>query len=283
MRCRGAWSTSSSPASRMLRWAYQVEGVAITEAYFGGRTFGRVDVLDDRRTRRVLERRSFPPLDLCARVDPGTTRCPIPNVGRRPCAGGIQGAPVTPDPAIAAAFAPAVNAAVAQKRTPIGMTLTTPVRRAGTGDRHSGTSSPMRSWRRAGRGRLVQQHRWRTPGDLPAGPLTYGAVFETMPFDNRVVAFRLTGAELRKVLTTQAAGRTPLVGLPGLRIRVTCQGARSTLRCCVRMARRQRRRAGARGDDGFSGNRRRRSFRAGHASWWFDDRQRRRRRPGCGR
>ena len=44
-----------------------------------------------------------------------------------------------------------------------------------------------------------------------------------MPFDNRVVAFRLTGAELRKVLATQVRGRSPLVGLAGLRIRVTCQ------------------------------------------------------------
>ena len=29
--------------------------------------------------------------------------------------------------------------------------------------------------------------------DLPAGPLTYGSVFEVMPFDNLLVRLRLTG------------------------------------------------------------------------------------------
>ena len=60
--------------------------------------------------------------------------------------------------------------------------------------------------------------------DLPAGPLTYGAVFEVMPFDNRLVAFHLTGAELRKVLATQVTRVPALVGLSGVHVRVTCEG-----------------------------------------------------------
>ena len=48
--------------------------------------------------------------------------------------------------------------------------------------------------------------------DLPAGPLTYGSVFEVMPFDNRLVVFHLTGAELRTVLATQMTRVPALVG-----------------------------------------------------------------------
>ncbi|MBI5711092.1 MAG: 5'-nucleotidase C-terminal domain-containing protein [Candidatus Eisenbacteria bacterium] len=34
--------------------------------------------------------------------------------------------------------------------------------------------------------------------DLPAGPVTRGAVYEVMPFDNTIVTMKLTGAELRR-------------------------------------------------------------------------------------
>jgi 5'-nucleotidase len=61
--------------------------------------------------------------------------------------------------------------------------------------------------------------------DLPLGPVTYGAVFEAMPFDNRVVAFRLTGATLRKLVAAWAGTPVPAFpGLAGLRARVTCRG-----------------------------------------------------------
>ena len=55
--------------------AHQVEGIAITEAYSGGRAFGRIDLTIDRRTRAVVGRRSFPPRDLCEREDPATKAC----------------------------------------------------------------------------------------------------------------------------------------------------------------------------------------------------------------
>jgi len=59
--------------------------------------------------------------------------------------------------------------------------------------------------------------------DLPAGPLTYGAVFEVMPFDNRLVAFHLTGAELRTVLANQISRNAALLGISGVHARVTCE------------------------------------------------------------
>ena len=109
----------------------------------GGLAFGRVDVIVDRTTRRVLERRSFAPRDLCARVDPGTTRCDAGSSSGVRVPAEYQGAPVRPDPAIANVIAPAVNAALAQKETLLGITLPTPVRRVGTGTRRSGISSLM--------------------------------------------------------------------------------------------------------------------------------------------
>ena len=204
---------------------HQVHGVAITEAYSGGRAFGRVDVVVDRATRRVLERRSVAPRDLCARVDPGTLRCDPdgPDSARVPAE--YEGAPVTPDPAIVKVLAPAVAAAVAQKETLLGITLSGPVRRTGRDDSPLGnlfTDAYLAGV--PGAELSLNNTAGGLRADLPAGPLTYGAVFEAMPFDNRLLAFRLTGADLRKVFTKQVQGRSALIGVAGLRIRVTCRG-----------------------------------------------------------
>ena len=204
--------------------AHEVSGVSIIEAYNGGRSFGRIDLVVDRTTRRVLEKRIFAPRDLCARVDRGTTRCdPEGSSGGRVRAE-YEGLPVTPDPSIARTIAPAVNAALTQKQMLLGVTLATPVRRAGAGD------SPLGNL-------FADAYRAGMPGadvainntsgglraDLPSGPLTYGAVFEVMPFDNRLVAFYLTGAELRTVLTTQISRNAALLGISGVHARVTCE------------------------------------------------------------
>ena len=204
---------------------HQIEGVAISEAYSAGRAFGRVDVIVDRATKRVLERRSFAPRDLCARVDPGTTNCAPDSVGSARVPAEYEGAPVTPDPAIAKVIDPAVEAAVTLKKSLVGIALGTPVRIADTGNSPLGNLFAD-AYLAAVPGADVAIN--NTDGglrtDLPAGPLTYGAVFEVMPFDNRVVALRLTGAELRTVLETQLRAGAPLVGLAGLRARVTCRG-----------------------------------------------------------
>ncbi len=203
---------------------HEVAGIAIIESYMGGRTFGRIDLIVDRATRRVVQHRIFAPRDLCARVDPGTARCDPEGSSSGRVRAEYEGAPVVADQAVAKAIAPAVQAAEAQKKMLLGVTLTTPVRRAGS------TDSPLGNL-------FADAYREGVPGadvsinntsgglraDLPSGPLTYGAVFEVMPFDNRLVAFHLTGAELRTVLATQISRNAALVGLSGVRVRVTCE------------------------------------------------------------
>ena len=204
--------------------AHEVAGIAIIESYMGGRSFGRVDLIVDRAARRVVEHRIFPPRDLCARVDPGTSRCDPEGASTGRIRAEYEGAPIVPDQTIARTIAPAVQGAEAQKKTPLGVTLASPVRRAGS------TDSPLGNL-------FADAYRAGMPGadvsinntsgglraDLPAGPLTYGAVFEVMPFDNRLVAFHLTGAELRTVLANQISRNAALLGISGVHARVTCE------------------------------------------------------------
>jgi 5'-nucleotidase len=203
--------------------AYQVNGIAITEAYSGGRAFGRVDLVIDRASNRVTKRQIFAPRDLCGREDPAAHTCEpgVPPAALAPVV--YEGAPVASDPAIAAVLAPAVDRVRDLKARPIGMVLDEPVRRAGR------VESPL--------GNLVTDAlRASVPGadvainntsgglraDLPPGPLTYGALFEVLPFDNLLVSIRLTGAELRKVFAAALQRTRALPGISGIRVRAAC-------------------------------------------------------------
>ena len=61
---------------------------------------------------------------------------------------------------------------------------------------------------------------------LPAGPLTYGRLYELTPFDNREALLTLTGAELRDVIRRNLQTRgSDLILLSGVRATFTCRAA----------------------------------------------------------
>ena len=51
--------------------------------------------------------------------------------------------------------------------------------------------------------------------NLPAGPVTYGEVFELFPFDNRVVLLSLSGAEVKEVFRSQLQSGNWRAGVAG--------------------------------------------------------------------
>jgi len=210
---------------------HEFGGVSITEAYSAGRAFGRVDLVVERATGKVLNHRVFRPRDLCARVDPGTTECgPEAGSGARVPAE-YEGAPVKPDAEIANILGPAIKAAADQKARPLGVTLPTPVRiNSGAGDSPLGnlfTDAFLAAVQ--GADVAINNTSGGIRASLPAGPLTYGAVFETTPFDNRIVSFMVSGADLRKILGVIIASEIALPGLSGLRARVTCERSAPSL------------------------------------------------------
>jgi len=170
--------------------AHDVGGIAIVEAYSTGRSFSRVDLTVNRSTRTLAGKRIFPTQDLCGREDPATHTCDPSAV--RPAAlvpARYENRLVRPDATAAAAIAPAVRKALAVKNQPVPVSLETPFAR---GDQQSETAIADL----VADGTLAS-----TPGadvalnnggslriDLPAGPLTYGSIYELYPFDNRIIS-----------------------------------------------------------------------------------------------
>jgi 5'-nucleotidase len=57
-----------------------------------------------------------------------------------------------------------------------------------------------------------------------AGPITYGAVFETLPFENKVAVVRVSGRDLKRILRVAESGATGYFPVAGLRLTIsTCQ------------------------------------------------------------
>ena len=129
--------------------AHLVEGIGIIEPMSRGQAFGRVDVTFDRRTRHVTAIQPFAPQSIVA--------------------GEYEGQPVTSDPAITRAMAPALQRVHDLQATPLGVSLESPVPRSGSGRLPAGESvcdgPPRIRWR----GRRGDQQRRPRPADGFAG------------------------------------------------------------------------------------------------------------------
>jgi 5'-nucleotidase len=183
----------------------------------------------NRSTRMLTGKRICPTQDLCGREDPATHTCdPAAPRGAALVPARYENRLVRPDAAVAAAIAPAVRKAVAVKNQPIGVSLETSFTR---GDQQSEAAIADL----VADGTLAS-----TPGadvalsnggslriDLPAGPLTYGSIYELYPFDNRIVTLRLTGDQLTRIIAYNLERKIPpfeLLPIAGFKVDARCDG-----------------------------------------------------------
>ena len=193
--------------------AQLVNGIPIVEAYARGRAFSRIDLRLDGATHRVLERQIFPPHELCPKLTEGGP-CTLTD---------YEGQPTSEDLDVAQAIEPALAKAEHFREAPVGCTVSEAMScehgiESALGNlfadllRESVTGSDVA---------ILNGGSLRA--DLPAGQLSYGQLFEAMPFDNLVAKIRLTGAELRTVLATHLQHDAHgLISLSGLRVRAQC-------------------------------------------------------------
>jgi len=203
--------------------AHEVAGIAIVQAYPLGRAFGRVDVAFDRRSGAVVQRTIFPPHDICG-PEPEASGCGARADAGTPPAATYEGRAVAPDPAIEAAMAPALARVRALQANPLGVVLDAPIPRAGVPDSPLGNLFADAQRERTGADVAINNNvRGGLRADLPAGPLTFGRLYDVFPFDNRLLTLTLTGAELRAVLADEVhRNRRGALGLSGVEARVAC-------------------------------------------------------------
>jgi 2',3'-cyclic-nucleotide 2'-phosphodiesterase (5'-nucleotidase family) len=195
--------------------AHYVDGVPVVEAYSRGKAFGRVDLRLVGSPPRVVEARPFPPEPLCpdsAELAPCETH-------------DYEGQKVVPSQAVADVIAPALEVARRERQRSLEVEI-----RERLSPEHDIESPlgnlfvdlmlkhfPSADFAIANGGSLRAA--------LPEGPLSYGELYEAMPFDNRIVTLELNGGELRQVFERHlSADARGIVSISGIEVEAHCEG-----------------------------------------------------------
>lgn len=239
--------------------AHFVGKVPVVQSYMGGRAFGRIDLHFRRAAGTVAlqpERTQiFPPTEVCSVAPrprtgpppmpkgPGTALPPEgPRTAARPLCekdtlGGTaltpveyEGQKVVQDPAVAAALAPHIARAVAVRGEKIGVTLKDRLGRNFRNESSIGTvlADLIREGAELTSGTKVDvgfQNGGGVRADLPVGELTYGDLYEVLPFDNRLAILRLPGKALVELMRANLLASSGVLNPSGLQVEARCQGA----------------------------------------------------------
>lgn len=202
--------------------AQVVNGIAIIESWANGRGFGRVDLevdLDVATKAPARLVKVHPPRRVCgddkAQDHVAIEACtPSPYEGRQPVI----------DQKLLQAVAPYFADAKQRRAQPIGVHVDDEIRRGYDRESPLGNLFADLMLAAAPGVDVALMNGGGIRANLPPGPLSYGAVFEMMPFDNRMATVTMSGADLKAVLARNLAG-TKKGGI------FSTAGVQATIRC----------------------------------------------------
>lgn len=211
--------------------AHYMNGAAVTASYSNTRAFSRVDFTIDRATRRIVDRKVFPPQPLCPSIDTSNGECVWLIDERaalvRPAR--YEDIAVRPLPAILEIANQAARDAAQIKMDKVGIVLEAPFTTDGNPESALGNLVLEAIHESVGGDVVFHNVHGGLRNSLPAGELVYGSVFQMFPFDNRVVILDMSGAELRKIIAGQVHNHRRRAGIWGIAVTATCSDGRLAL------------------------------------------------------
>jgi 5'-nucleotidase len=199
---------------------HYINGVPALQAGALSREFSTLDLWIDPKAHHVLDDKTeLRPLTMiCAQVWSGTATCDARDGkdGETLVARTFEGRAIEPDAKLAAMFKPYLDKVAAKRKE------TTGIRTAGAFRRSYQHESELGDLltdglRAATSADIAFINSGGIRGDLRAGDLTYGDIFEMCPFDNYGATVELTGAQLVEVLRLTTGGNRGFLQTSGLR------------------------------------------------------------------
>ena len=171
--------------------AHDVNGIAIVESWANGRGFGRVDF--DVKGGKATRTKIHPPRELCGKGQKGDdiSKC-------KPEA--YEGKPVVVDTALLKTLSPWLKGAKDLKAQKLGVTVKKEIRRGYDEESELGNLFADLMLEAHPKADIVLMNGGGIRANLRKGALTYGDVFEMMPFDNRYATAQMRVSEVRRVL-----------------------------------------------------------------------------------
>lgn len=203
--------------------AHIVNEISITSSYSNTRAFSRVDLEIDRESGRVVSRNVHPPTQACLSIVRSTGECATAESDPVTTTAAVyEGRAVKPNRDVLAIAERATAFAAATKEERLGVHLETAF------DIPDNAESPLANLmtdallESINADVAIHNVLGGIRNGLPAGDLTFGAVYEMFPFDNRIVVLDLSGKELREVIAEQALRIGRRAGFSGMRVFVHC-------------------------------------------------------------
>lgn len=197
--------------------AHRIEGVATIESYSSGRAFGRIDLTVD-AAGKIVGSKIFQPQNLCPLGADGT---PVPTEQCSPEP--YEGVAVVRDPEITKIVEAAIEKTRARREEKLGPTTSAVITRSYAQESALGNWFTDMMLAARPDAQLALTNGGGLRANIPAGDITYGQLFEAMPFDNRFAILKLTGAQVREMLAANASRGGAQYSWGGLTLTASCK------------------------------------------------------------
>jgi len=195
--------------------AHRLADVAMIESYSYGKAFGRVDVTLEGQPRRPVAARIWPPQNICTRGEGASCE-----------ADAYEGAPVVADERVRRAIQPHVESARQKRAERVGVRLASTIRRAyGEESALGNLFADLVRDAVPSKTTIGLMNGGGLRADLPEGDLTFGALYEAFPFDNKLAVAKIRGSELRALFKHHLAGSGGILSISGVTMAARCRGA----------------------------------------------------------
>lgn len=203
--------------------AHFVGGTPVIESWGLGKFFSTVELWVDPVSRKVLTERTAigAPVPVCETWDAATKSCDVRALKGKPEvrieAAEFHGEKVVADAQVAARLQPALDQVTKRQEERLGLKVPKTLGRDYEGESVLGDflADSLRTLEKADVALL-------NPGglraDLKAGEVTYGAVYEVIPFDNSIATLEVSADELKRLLGAAYGSKKGVFQVSGLEV-----------------------------------------------------------------
>ena len=190
--------------------AHLVNGTAILESYSRGAAFGRADLKVFADSRPPVIAKIFPPQNLCGK-------------GKPPCTNQVYEAkPIVPDPKVAAVIAPYQEKALGVRNRKTGLFAKGLFRKSYDKESALGNLVADLMLEARPKANVSMTNGGGLRADLSEGQVSFGQLFEVLPFDNRFATVKMKVKDLRKLVAGNLKRSRGILSFAGIEARATC-------------------------------------------------------------
>jgi 2',3'-cyclic-nucleotide 2'-phosphodiesterase (5'-nucleotidase family) len=201
--------------------AHRIAGIAVIESFGLGRAFGRVDLQIDPAGTIASVHIDKP--HLICQLDRGGN--PVPVASCEP--GDYEGRPVERDGEVQQIVDAAIGRASERSKEELGVTVVERIRQAYADESPEGNLVTDLMLEAHPEAQIALTSGGALRADLPVGPLTYGALYAALPFDNKFAIVDLTGTDLRTMIASNMIhSEVSILSWGGLTARVRCKAGK---------------------------------------------------------